>query len=111
MADEDIDARVRRIKATALLHCDKIHDTYYALWDKHNPQTDNEQAEIEPMTVDALEAEIGELAAEAVDYVIFGNLPHEYDYDPDTGTRRRSREDELADVTEHRLLFRHLNRA
>ena len=68
-------SEVDEIKAAALRHGDRVLQTYYALWDKHNPVSDDEQAAIEPMTVDALEAEIGDLTPEVVDYVIFERSP------------------------------------
>jgi hypothetical protein len=55
-----------------------IKTTYYRLWDEHKPDTDDEQATIEPMTVESLEGQLGEMTADLVDLVIFGNEPMEY---------------------------------
>jgi hypothetical protein len=82
-ARQDHELFVERVKAAATPAVrELITTTYYRIWDECNPQTDDEQAEIEPATVWQLEGKLGELTPELVDYVIFDNEPVFYEPAP-----------------------------
>jgi hypothetical protein len=79
--NENFEAYIERLKAKAAEPGvrELVQSTYDKISNEHNPQTDDEQADIEPLTVGALRDEFGSLADHLVDYVVFGNLPEEYE--------------------------------
>jgi hypothetical protein len=66
-----------KVKAADPAVRDLITTTYYRIWDESQPKTDDEQADIEPETIDELEPTLGEMTVHLVDLVIFQNLPEE----------------------------------